>query len=252
MGEPGPRRATFTPWFWSYRLAARLEAAVVICVFAGVLVIMGILFQQPGPLVVHLSDDVHVPVKNARVRCTSPDGATSYAGMTDVFGEAKWPGLQKGPWKCEITPPALFHSATVTGFATVASRHPAVWNAMIDRPTHLLVEVVRPTGAPRAAVAVRAVCGSETWEARSGLLDGRTTLYVPHGQACRVGLVRAELDGSGPVSSTELDCSNQPCKDGLNGGIAQELNVKFIPTRDQWEAIRPPAEPDAPEEPKKP
>ena len=251
MSEPGPRRATFTPWFWSYRLAARLEALVVICVFAGVLVIMGILFQQPGPLVVHLSDDAHVPVKNARVRCTSPDGATSYAGLTDVFGEAKWPGLTKGPWKCEVTAPALFHAATEIGYATVAARHPAVWNTMVERPARIAVEVTRPNGAPRAAIAVRAVCGGETWEARAGLLDGRAMLYVPHGQVCRVGLVRAELAGNGPVTSTQLDCDRQPCKDGLNGGVNQELSVKFAPSAEQWEAIRPPAEPDAPEELKK-
>src|SRR5213595_1232948 len=95
------RRGTFTPWFWSYRWAARIEAAIVACVFAGVIAIMLFLFNMPGPLVVDLQE----PIKGARVRCTSPDGAVSYAGATDVFGEAKWPGLTKGPWTCEVTPP---------------------------------------------------------------------------------------------------------------------------------------------------
>ena len=54
-------RATFTPWFWSYRWAARIEAVIVACVFAGVVFIMGFLFQMPGPLVVHVDDDVRAP-----------------------------------------------------------------------------------------------------------------------------------------------------------------------------------------------
>jgi hypothetical protein len=262
MSEPRPGRASFTPWFWSYRLAARLEALVVICVFAGVIFIMGYLLQMPGPLVVHLQDDAHEPVKNARVRCTSPDGATSYAGLTDVFGEAKWPGLAKGLWKCEVTPPDRFHAGTETGFATVAARHPAIWNAMIERPTRILAEIQRPTGAPRAAVAVRAICeeaaSSEqqkegarpmvaTWEARAGLLDGRALLFVPHGKTCRIGLVRAELPYDGPVTSTELDCEHQPCRAGLTGGVNELLSARFAPTREQWDQIRPPPEPDKPD-----
>ena len=51
------RRGTFTPWFWSYRWAARIEAAIVVCVFAGVIAIMLLLFNMPGPLVVHVQDD---------------------------------------------------------------------------------------------------------------------------------------------------------------------------------------------------
>jgi hypothetical protein len=254
MSEPRPGRAVFTPWFWSYRLAARLEALVVICVFAGVIFIMGYLLQMPGPLVVHLQDDAREPIKNARVRCTSPDGGTSYAGMTDVFGEAKWPGLVKGPWKCEITPPGRFHAATEIGYVTVAARHPATWIAVVERPTRILVEVARPAGAPRAAVAVRAICGTEagqaaaaTWEARAGLLDGRALLFVPHGKTCRLGLVRAELAYDGPVTSTELDCDHQPCSRDLTGGVNELLSAKLAPTREQWDAIRPPPEPDAPD-----
>jgi hypothetical protein len=245
MSEPGPRRGSFTPWFWSYRLAARLEALVVICVFAGVLFIMGYLLQMPGPLVVHLQDDAHDPVKNARVRCTSPDGETSYAGMTDVFGEAKWPGLAKGPWRCEITPPERFHAAPETGIATVAARHPAVWNARVERPARILVDVVRPTSAPRAAVAVRAVCdGGETWEARAGLLDGRALLFVPHGKTCRLGLVRAELPYDGAVTNKDLDCEREPCRGGLNGGVNELLTARLSPNLEQWERVRPPPEPD--------
>jgi hypothetical protein len=254
MSEPRPGRPTFTPWFWSYRLAARLEGLVVICVFAGVIFIMGYLLQMPGPLVVHLQDDAHEPVKNARVRCTSPDGATSYAGMTDVFGEAKWPGLAKGPWKCEVTPPDRYHAGTETGFATVVARHPAIWNAMVERPARIAVEVVRPGGAPRAAIAVRAVCGEsrETWEARAGLLDGRALLFVPHGKSCRVGLVRAELPYDGPVTSTELDCEQEPCSGDLTAGVNEQVSAKFAPTPEQWERIRPPPEPDKPDAAPKP
>src|SRR3954464_6744110 len=155
------KRAGFTPWFWSYRMAARLEAAVVICVFAGVIAIMGILFQMPGPLVVHVQDDLKEPVQGARVRCTSPDGQTTHAGITDVFGEAKWPGLAKGPWKCEVTPPDRFHGGVTTGYATVVSPHPARWTTAIEPPGRISVQVARPEGAPRAKLAVRAVCGSD-------------------------------------------------------------------------------------------
>ena len=247
MSEPRPGRPVFTPWFWSYRLAARLEGLMVICVFAGVIFIMGYLLQMPGPLVVHLQDDARDPVKNARVRCTSPDGGTSYSGMTDVFGEAKWPGLAKGPWKCEVSPPDRFQTATEIGYATVAARHPATWIAVVERPTRILVDVARPAGAPRAAVAVRAICGSSTWEARAGLLDGRALLFVPHGKTCRLGLVRAELPYDGPVTSTQLDCDNQPCSGDLTGGVNELLSAKLAPTREQWDAIRPPPEPDAPD-----
>jgi hypothetical protein len=247
MSEPRQGRPGFTPWFWSYRLAARLEALVVICVFAGVIFIMGFLVQMPGPLVVHLQDDAKEPVKDARVRCTSPDGATSYAGQTDVFGEAKWPGLAKGPWKCEVTPPPAFHAKTETGVATVVARKPSIWVTTVERPARIRVEVKRPTGAPRAAPAVRAVCAGEppdTWEARAGLLDGRALLYVPHGRACRVGLVRAELPGAGPSTSAQLDCEHQPCSAEVTGGVGQLNEVRFEPTREQWEAVRPPPEPE--------
>ena len=247
------RRGTFTPWFWSYRWSARIEAAIVACVFAGVIAIMIFLFQMPGPLVVHLEDDQHEPIKGARVRCTSPDGATSHAGATDVFGEAKWPGLAKGPWKCEVTPPERFHAGVTIGYAQVSARHPAFWITSVERPARLLVQVVRPQGAPRASVAVRAVCSgepAETWESRAGLLDGQAVLFVPHGRACRAGLVRAELAGDGPVTQASLDCAAQPCTGELIGGVGQALEAVLKPTPEQWAAVRPPPEPDKPESPK--
>ena len=239
-------RATFTPWFWSYRWAARIEAVIVACVFAGVVFIMGFLFQMPGPLVVHVDDDVREPIKGAHVRCTSPDGQTSYAGLTDVFGEAKWPGLAKGPWKCDVTPPDRYHAGTTTGYAVVVSRHPAMWTTAIERPGRLSVQVVRPEGAPRAKVAVRAVCGNETWEARAGLLDGRALLFVPHGVPCRVGLVRPELPGDGPSTQRTLSCETEPCSEQLSAGVGQEASAVLKPSLQQWLAVRPPPEPDKP------
>jgi hypothetical protein len=241
-GRPG-----FTPWFWSGRLPAKIEAAIVVCVFAAVIAIMIILFEMPGPLVVHLQDDVKEPIKGARVTCTSPDGTTSYAGTTDAYGEAKWPGLTKGAWKCEVTPPDKFHAAPLIGYATVVARHPAMWTTSVERPARVLVQVVRPAGAPRAKVAVRAVCGaSETWEARAGLLDGRAMLFVPHGVPCRAGMVFPELSRDGPSTQAKLDCSLQPCTPPITGGVGQEMSATLTPTLEQWAAVRPPPEPDAP------
>ena len=240
------QRAGFTPWFWSYRWAARLEAAVVVAVFAGVLAIMAFLFQMPGPLVVHVQDDRREAIMNARVRCTSPDGQTSYAGITDVFGEAKWPGLSKGAWKCEVTPPDRYHSPVQVGFAAVVSRHPAIWITSVERPGRILVQVVRPQGSPRAKVAVRASCGKDGWEARAGLVDGFVTLYVPHGATCRVGLVRPELPGDGPPTNTQLQCSDAPCTGELSAGVGEAANAVLKPTPEQWAALRPPPEPDKP------
>lgn len=239
------RRGSFTPWFWSYRWAARIEAAIVVCVFLGVAFIMGFLFQMPGPLVVHVQDDQRAAIKGARVRCTSPDGQTSYAGETDVFGEAKWPGLAKGPWKCDVTPPARYHAGVQTGYATVVSRHPAMWTTTVERPGRVFVTVVRPEGQPRARVAARAVCADASWEARTGLLDGRATLYVPHGVKCRVGLVRPELPADGPSTAQHLECAAEPCSDEIVAGVGQEVPVVFKPTAAQWAAIRPPPEPEA-------
>jgi len=218
---------------------------VVVCVIAGVIAILALLFRMPGPLVVHVQDEKKDAIMGARVRCTSPDGQTSHAGSTDVFGEAKWPGLARGPWTCEVTPPDRFHTPVQTGVVTVVPRKPAMWTTVVERPARILVEVVRPQGQPRAKVAVRAVCGAETWEARAGLVDGLATLFVPHGKPCRVGLVRAELAGDGPVAQARLECSSAPCSDEVTGGVGETRNVVLKPTPEQWAALRPPPEPEA-------
>src|SRR2546422_9201011 len=36
---------------------SKFEAVVVVCVFAGVIAILALLFRMPGPLVVHVQDD---------------------------------------------------------------------------------------------------------------------------------------------------------------------------------------------------
>src|SRR5438132_1086920 len=186
----GREHAGFTPWFWSYRLAARIEAVVVVCVIAGVVAILALLFRMPGPLVVHVQDDKKEAVMGARVRCTSPDRQSSHAGSTDVFGEAKWPGLARGPWTCEVTPPERFHADVQTGIVTVVARKPAMWTTVVERPARILVQVVRPQGQPRAKVAVRAVCGSETWEARAGLGDRPAIAQSPDLRQDLLGALR--------------------------------------------------------------
>ena len=242
----GRQHAGFTPWFWSYRLAQKLEAAVVVCVIAGVIAILALLFRMPGPLVVHVQDDRKEAIPGARVTCTSPDGKTSFTGTSDVFGEAKWPGLAKGPWRCEVTPPARFFAEVKSSFVTVVPRKPAMWTTAVERPARIIVQVVRPQGAPRAKVAVRAVCGGEAWEGRAGLLDGLATLYIPSGRPCRAGLVRPELPGDGPVPNTALSCSSQPCTAALIGRVGEQLNAELKPTAEQWAAVRPALEPDPP------
>src|SRR5438477_335868 len=104
---------------------------------------------MPGPLVVHVQDDKKEAVMGARVRCTSPDRQSSHAGSTDVFGEAKWPGLARGPWTCEVTPPERFHADVQTGIVTVVARKPAMWTTVVERPARILVQVVRPQGQDR-------------------------------------------------------------------------------------------------------
>jgi hypothetical protein len=240
----GRQHAGFTPWFWSYRLAAKFEAAVVVCVCAGVIAILALLFRMPGPLVVHVQDDKKDAIMGARVSCTSPDGQTSHAGATDVFGEAKWPGLAKGAWRCDVTPPDRFHAPVQTGYVTVVARKPAMWTTVVERPARIIVRVVRPQGQPRAKVAVRAVCGGATWEGRAGLLDGLATLYVPHGKACRVGIVRPELPGDGPVTQARLDCSSGPCSAEITAAVGQRIDTVLAPTPEQWAAVRPPPDPE--------
>jgi hypothetical protein len=222
-----------------------MEALVVICVIAGVIAILALLFRMPGPLVVHVQDDKKDAIMGANVRCTSPDGRSSHGGSTDVFGEAKWPGLARGPWTCEVTVPARFHTGAQTGIVTVTARKPAMWTTVVERPGRILAQVVRPQGQPRAKVAVRALCGSETWEARAGVVDGLASLYVPHGKLCKVGLVRPELPGDGPVTEAKLDCASAPCSTELVAGVGETVNVTLKPTPEQWGAVRPAPEPEA-------
>src|SRR5207245_3392842 len=184
---------------------AKIEGAMAAAVIAAVLAIFyWLLVKLPGPLVVHVEDDTHQGVMNAKVVCEGPDGKR-FSGLTDVFGEAKWPGLAQGAWRCEALPPPKFHTGTVVGHATVVPRKPAMWMARLERPATAVVQVVRPQGEPRAPPAVRALCqqaaGEDApppWEARPGLLAGRAPLYLPHGRACRVGLTRPELPPGQP------------------------------------------------------
>jgi len=244
--------ATFEPRFRS-SVPARIEAVLAAAVIAAVLAIFYyLLVKLPGPLVVHVEDDTHQGIMNAQVVCDGPDGKR-FSGLTDVFGEAKWPGLAHGGWRCEALPPPKFHTAAMIGYATVVPRKPAMWLARVERPTTATVQVVRPKGEPRAAPAVRAVCAAvpgesspPTWETRAGLLDGRATLYLPHGRACRIGLVRPELPANapGPVTDARLSCGSAPCTPELRGGVGEELHVVLAPNPEQWQEVRPPIEAD--------
>jgi len=243
--------ATFEPRFRS-GVPAKVEGLLAAATIAGVLAIFYLLVQMPGPLVVHVEDDTHQGIMNAKVVCSGPDGK-QFNGLTDVFGEAKWPGLAKGSWKCEAVLPPKFHESTLVGYATVIERKPAMWLARVERPARATVQVVRPEGQQRAAPAVRAVCAvapgedaPPTWEARAGLLDGRATLYLPHGRACRIGLVRPELPATepGPVTEPKLACASEPCTPELRGGVGEELSATLRPSPQQWTAVRPPPEPD--------
>src|SRR5204862_5460732 len=142
------------------------------------------------------------------------------------------------------SPPDRFHAPVLTGHVNVVARKPAMWTTVVERPARIMVQVTRPQGQPRAKVAVRAVCGSETWEGRAGLLDGLATLYAPHGKPCRVGLVRPELAGDGPVSQARLECSSAPCSEELIGGVGESRTVVLKPTSAQWAAVRPAPEPE--------
>ena len=244
--------ATFEPRFRS-GVPAKIEGILAATVIGAVLAIFYyLLVKLPGPLVVHVEDDTHQGIMNAKVVCDGPDGKR-FSGLTDVFGEAKWPGLAHGAWRCQALPPPKFHTGTMTGYATVVPRKPAMWIARVERPAQAIVQVVRPRGEPRSAPAVRTVCEAvpgedapPSWEARAGLLDGRATLYLPHGRACRIGLVRPELppNAPGPVPDARLSCESGPCTPELRGGVGEELHVVLAPNPDQWQAVRPPPEND--------
>ena len=237
---------TFEPRFAS-SVPGWLEGGVVAAVFVLIAAILWLVMQNPGPLVVQVIDDARHPVIDARVKCTGPAGK-EFVGLTDVFGEAKWPGLAKGAWRCEAQAPSRFFGSPQQGYATVIPRKPATWVAMFERPARAAVEVVRPKGGVRAAAAVRAVCaGGDSWEARIGVLDGRTTLWIPHGARCRVGLVRPELPRSapGPVTDSRLSCETAPCSPEISASVGEQIDVTLRPTAEQWEAARPPPEPDS-------
>ncbi len=237
-------------------MAGRLEAAVVVVTFVAVIAILIVLVQAPGALVVHVQDDSKEALAFAKVRCTSPDGAQSFAGQTDVFGEAKWPGLVKGPWRCQVEAPLRYQARLRTGLATVVSRSPAIWVTTFERPFRVRVKIARPTGSPRAPLAVRAVCKTDlskgeaaaSWETRISILDNQAMLFVPPGKRCQVGLVHPELSvGEGPVALPELACGEFPCVEVPEGGAGEIREITLLPTAVQWEALRPPPVPDAPE-----
>ena len=237
---------SFEPRFAS-SVPGWLEGTVVAAVFVLIAVILWLVVQNPGPLVVQVIDDAKHAVIDARVKCTGPDGK-EFTGLTDVFGEAKWPGLAKGAWKCEAQPPRRFFVGPQQGYASVIARKPATWVAMFERPGRAAVEVIRPKGAVRAALAVRAVCeAGDTWEARVGVLDGRATLWIPHGSRCRVGLVRPELARAnpGPVTDSKLACGTLPCSPEISALVGEQIDVTLRPTPEQWEQARPPPEPDS-------
>ena len=246
-GVPAGSTRSFDPHFAS-SVPGWLEGAVVAAVFVLIAVILWLVMQNPGPLVVQVIDDLRRPVIDARVKCSGP-GGKEFSGLTDVFGEAKWPGLAKGAWKCQVQPPSRFFGDPKEGYATVVARKPATWVAMFERPGRAVVEVIRPQGAVRAAAAVRAVCaGGDSWEGRVGVLDGRTTLWIPHGARCRVGLVRPELPRAtpGPVTDSRLSCGTLPCSPEVSASVGEQIEVTLRPTPEQWSQARPPPEPDLP------
>jgi hypothetical protein len=247
----GKQRGVFAPRSWSFLWRAKLEALVAFLVIAGVVGVFVYLVQIPGALIVRVMDEGHKPVIEAHARCRHPGAKLEMAGFTDVFGEAKFPGLERGQWTCEVDPPDRFFSPTLTGFAEVRPRRPAILELTAHRGADVEVQIVRPAGGPRAAVAVRAVCPAEQgeaatgWQARAGLMDGSAFVYLPRGRRCRIGLLKNE---SGPLYTVPermtLDCEAMPCSEPLIGKSGEHLSAKLHPTREQWEAARPPPEAD--------
>lgn len=246
----GRGRATFAPRSWSFLWRAKLEGAVVIGVIAGVVAVFIFLLQIPGALIVRVMDDKRMPVPKARAHCRHAGTGLEMVGITDVFGETKFPGLERGIWSCEVQPPDRFFSPLLIGTAKVWPRNPAVVELLATRGVEVEVSVARPQGAPRASPAIRAVCEpkagqpAQGWEARAGLLDGTALLYLPRDSSCRLGLVPgARGFVNGPPESTELACDSLPCE-AISGQPGARLAVKLTPSREQWDAARPPPEPD--------
>lgn len=250
--RPKHPRGTYVARQISGRLPGKLEALVALAVFAGVFGVAGFIFSFPGPLVVAVRNDAGEAVPDAVVHCSDPQGDRTYSGVTDVFGETKWPGIAKGPWSCELWPPPRYHGEKVVGGAVVVARSMAMWKVTLERPVQFLVHVQRPLGAPRANLAVRGYCPPErgqpavAWEARAGLMDGLARLWLPKGRSCRAGLVRPELPEHQPglVARPGLDCDQTPCTPAVQGGVGAYLEGELTPTPAQWLAVRPPIEPD--------
>jgi hypothetical protein len=222
---------------------------VALGVIAGVVGVFVFLVQIPGALVVRLMDDKRLPVAKAQVRCRHQGTGLEMAGETDLFGEAKFPGLERGPWTCTVQPPDRFFSPVLNAVGDVQPRHPAIMELSAARGAELEVPVARPEGGPRAAVAVRAVCDGQPaqgWEARSGLLDGVALLYVPRGASCRVGLLAGELRFvGGKPPALELDCARLPCSEPFTAAPGERRLIALKPTAAQWELARPPPEPES-------
>lgn len=250
-GRPAKRRGVYAARLTG-PLTGTIEAALVVLVLVGIFAVAWLVFRIPGPLVVQARDDRGEPVMGVRIKCTGPEDGRVFSGITDVFGEVKWPGLIKGPWRCSGLPPDLFHGDVLEGAAVVGDRAPAVVKLRFERPVHASVEVLRPKGAPRAAMAVRAVCpASESgpavgWEARTGVLGGPAVLWLPHGRACRAGLVHAELGarGAGLSPHPVLECEELPCTGPLEAGVGGHVEAVLEPTAGQWTLARPAIEPD--------
>jgi hypothetical protein len=253
-GSPERRvRGTFDPRLTSSRMA-RIEAVVAVLVLSGVAAVSILVWRIPGPLVVQAEDDRREGLMGATVRCTGPGGRT-FEGITDVFGEAKWPGLDKGRWDCVAVPPDRFQGAAETGFAFVGARTPAFVHVRFPRPARLSLELRRPKGQPRAAMAVRALCeavaATQTspaatatgWEVRASPLGGPTELWIPAGRVCRAGLVHAALPEAkaGLALKPELECAALPCTGELRGTVGGQVEALLEPTVEQWASARPAA-----------
>jgi hypothetical protein len=58
--------------------------------------------------------------------------------------------------------------------------------------------------------------------------------------------VRPELPRAapGPVTDSRLSCESAPCSPGISASVGEQIEVTLVPTPEQWEAARPPPEPD--------
>jgi hypothetical protein len=250
--EKPPRRA-FPLRLVSSEIPGRIELVIATIVVATVFGVAFLIFNLPGPLVVHVHDEAGGNVMGARVSCEDAAGLHHFSGITDVFGETKWPGLEKVLWSCRILPPDRFQLLEQYGTTTVRSRSPATVEVRIERPLHVNVTVKRPKGSPRARPAVRAICPATqtapemAWEARASVLTGNTELWLPFGRACRAGLAQPQLTErpAGLVPNPTLDCSAFPCTPIFSGASAKSLDFTLEPTDLQWANAKPPPDPEA-------